>query len=218
MNDAVEGNGSGQKATDTCFGADELTILLASLPVTVFCMSADNNFHTHYINDAVTRHLGYTPGEITGDPDFWIPNIHPDDRLMAAADYEILLTEGTCSFEYRLRHKSGGYRWMRGRATICTGKELPLSIAGYFLDVTEEKEREREINDYLKALNQIDGERLPDNGVVSICASCKKVKDLCGNWINIEQYVGESLHIDFSHGICGDCLSRLYGPAVVKKH
>lgn len=47
-------------------------------------------------------------------------------------------------------------------------------------------------------------------GMLPICASCKKVRDDNGYWNQIESYVRKHSDAEFSHGICPDCMQRLY--------
>jgi len=47
-------------------------------------------------------------------------------------------------------------------------------------------------------------------GLIPICASCKKVRNDRGYWNQVEQYVSEHSEANFSHGLCPDCLGRLY--------
>lgn len=47
-------------------------------------------------------------------------------------------------------------------------------------------------------------------GFIPICASCKKVRNDKGFWDQIEKYVGEHSDAQFSHGICPDCIQKLY--------
>ncbi len=47
-------------------------------------------------------------------------------------------------------------------------------------------------------------------GIVPICASCKKIRDDEGFWHNVEVYIGAHSDALFSHGICPDCEKRLY--------
>ena len=58
----------------------------------------------------------------------------------------------------------------------------------------------------LKALDQIKTLR----GIVPICANCKKIRDDQGYWTQVEVYVRDHTEAEFSHGICPDCLERLY--------
>jgi hypothetical protein len=46
-------------------------------------------------------------------------------------------------------------------------------------------------------------------GLLPICAWCKKVRDDEGYWREIEVYVRERSDADFSHGLCPQCMERL---------
>jgi hypothetical protein len=48
------------------------------------------------------------------------------------------------------------------------------------------------------------------NGLLPICASCKKIRDDRGYWNEVECYVRDHSEAEFSHGICPECLQRLY--------
>lgn len=48
------------------------------------------------------------------------------------------------------------------------------------------------------------------NGLLPICASCKKIRDDRGYWNEVDCYVREHSEAEFSHGICPECLTRLY--------
>jgi two-component system, cell cycle sensor histidine kinase and response regulator CckA len=70
----------------------------------------------------------------------------------------------------------------------------------------EEAERLKLIEDLTDALAQAKTLR----SLLPICASCKKIRDDHGYWQQLEVYFQEHAHIDFSHGVCPDCLQRLY--------
>jgi hypothetical protein len=48
------------------------------------------------------------------------------------------------------------------------------------------------------------------SGLLPICASCKRIRDDRGYWSQIESYLRRHTEADFSHGLCPDCVSRLY--------
>jgi hypothetical protein len=48
------------------------------------------------------------------------------------------------------------------------------------------------------------------SGLLPICASCKKIRDDQGYWSQIEIYIRDHSDADFSHGLCPDCVRRLY--------
>ena len=45
--------------------------------------------------------------------------------------------------------------------------------------------------------------------IVSICASCKNIRDERGDWREIEAYICDHTEVQFSHGICPGCAMRL---------
>ena len=47
-------------------------------------------------------------------------------------------------------------------------------------------------------------------GLLAVCASCKKIRDEKGNWHQIESYIRERSEVEFSHSICPECAERLY--------
>jgi PAS domain-containing protein len=75
-----------------------------------------------------------------------------------------------------------------------------------------ELERERLISDLQAALNDVRILR----GLLPICASCKKIRDDKGYWGGLEKYIMEHSEAQFSHGICPECMGRLYPGLVVE--
>ena len=53
------------------------------------------------------------------------------------------------------------------------------------------------------------------SGLLPICASCKKIRDDSGYWGQIEEYIFEHSNAQFSHGICPECMKKLYTELVV---
>ena len=47
-------------------------------------------------------------------------------------------------------------------------------------------------------------------GIVPICANCKKIRDDKGYWSQVEKYVSDHTEARFSHGICPDCVEKVY--------
>lgn len=48
------------------------------------------------------------------------------------------------------------------------------------------------------------------NGIVHICANCKRVRDEENQWLPIELYIEYHSDVSFSHGLCPDCAELLY--------
>jgi hypothetical protein len=53
-------------------------------------------------------------------------------------------------------------------------------------------------------------------GVMSVCANCKKIRDGENHWSPIEEYIQKRSHADFTHTICPDCGVKLYGDLYVQ--
>lgn len=70
----------------------------------------------------------------------------------------------------------------------------------------EQKQREALIADLEGALSEVKTLR----GFIPICASCKKIRDDKGYWNQLEEYLMKHSDAQFSHGICPECMERLY--------
>lgn len=78
--------------------------------------------------------------------------------------------------------------------------------------------------DYVAALKRAEEEReglirqLQDaltkvkvlQGILPICAHCKKIRDVKGNWNVMENYIRAHSDAEFSHSICPECLNKHY--------
>jgi hypothetical protein len=67
-------------------------------------------------------------------------------------------------------------------------------------------ERDRAIKELKLALSQIE----VLDGLVPICANCKKIRDDKGYWNQIEEYLTDHTDAEFSHGMCPDCTKVFY--------
>ena len=78
--------------------------------------------------------------------------------------------------------------------------------------ITEQK-REQALREREKALADVRILR----GLLPICASCKKIRDNQGYWVQIEGYIRDHSEAEFSHGMCQECAKKLY-PEFYKKN
>ncbi len=93
---------------------------------------------------------------------------------------------------------------------------LPLAVLAFFLfrrARTTSKQLARKAEELETALGNLRTLR----GLIPICASCKNVRDDQGYWHQVEAYVMEHSHAEFSHGICPQCARALYGEDLIKK-
>ena len=53
-------------------------------------------------------------------------------------------------------------------------------------------------------------------GILPICSKCKKIRDDEGYWNKVEEYIQDHSYAKFSHGICPECMKKLY-PELVEQ-
>lgn len=85
-----------------------------------------------------------------------------------------------------------------------------------FIDITRRKEIEAEREQLVTKLQEALEKIKTLKGIIPICASCKKIRDDKGYWNQLESYIEEHSEANFSHGICPDCVQKLY-PGLMEK-
>ncbi len=93
--------------------------------------------------------IGYTLGEIDPTQEGGLALLHPEDRSVFDLYRSRLLsaTTGRHDIEYRMKTKSGDWRWMleRGKVVACAPDGTPLRIAGTRADITDLKNARDEL-------------------------------------------------------------------------
>ena len=70
-----------------------------------------------------------------------------------------------------------------------------------------EQRARRRLDELMKAQEEI--RRL--EGIIPICASCKKIRDDKGAWHQMEAYIRKHSEAEFSHGFCPECMKEYLG-------
>lgn len=154
------------------------------------------------LNKTAERVLGRPLKEMIGQT---LDRVADSDQLVECLQErqerptEIEMRQGNETAWYDLRHSPLNDH--RGRRRGC------LIV---LRDITPRKriemERERLVNELQGALAKV--EKL--EGMLPICANCKRIRDENGVWHNVEVYIRDHSKAEFSHGICPDCAKRLY--------
>ena len=77
-------------------------------------------------------------------------------------------------------------------------------------EIFERKEAEREQKRLVEELRGALAEVKTLQGLIPICANCKKIRDDKGYWQQLEKYIQDRSDAVFSHGICPDCARKYY--------
>lgn len=132
------------------------TRLLENGPAVAY--SAHGLYQFTFISPNVLQLLGYPATEFIENPRFWVDRIYPDDRNSVAANLAQLAEVGRIHHEYRVRHRSGAWRWLRDDVTLVRGDpDVPTddAITGIWLDVTADVmalvESEDRLRDYAES-------------------------------------------------------------------
>lgn len=138
-----------QPLTSPCPASDDQSLdigrLFADGPVVLFIWHPESGWPVIYVSENVSRLIGYNSTEIL-DPTFrFFDLLHPDDAQRAADEVRHHLASRSSQFEqfYRLRHKSGEYRWIHDYTQpVYDPTGQVVRIQGYLLDQTPLKQTE----------------------------------------------------------------------------
>ncbi len=100
-------------------------------------------------NETLERLVGLEPGAFEGTYEAFQQRIHPDDveRVRAELDRAIEADE-PLQTEFRLRHEQGGWVWVGARGQIVSDGNGDRRMVGINNDITDRKERERDLQRY----------------------------------------------------------------------
>jgi hypothetical protein len=135
------------------------------------------------------------------------PVTFPREGDDAAIRLHFRSEDGTLStFNGRARgvaqgHIVAGARWLITHSDVL---QKMTSLENQLLQVNRElQSKVRELEEARETVRTL-------SDLLPICSSCKKIRDDQGYWSAIETYITNHSQILFSHGICPDCMRRLY--------
>ena len=144
--------------------------------------------------DAGTRRFAYFANLPAGDYTFRV----------SACNNDGVWNESGAQFAFRLKPYFYETRWFYA---LCAFGLIVVPAALYRLRVRRLEARQAELKQ--KVAEAVAKVRVL-SGMLPICASCKKVRDDRGYWNQIEVYIRDHSDTQISHGICPDCVQRLY--------
>ncbi|MBI3878782.1 MAG: response regulator [Verrucomicrobia bacterium] len=99
-------------------------------------------------NDGITTLFGYTRDQVRPDPEWWVENVHPEERhrLVASLEEAIQGTGATWGGEYLFRCADGFYMMVEDRAYIVRDDAGgAVRMVGTMMNITERKQAEATI-------------------------------------------------------------------------
>lgn len=118
-------------------------------PVVLYLLQrTDSSVISAWVSPNVERLFGFTAEQVLA-PDWWIKQVHPDDRDSALSAMEELFRNGHLIHEYRLFDAQGEVRYIRDELRVLGAVAgQPEQIVGTWNDLTESREQAARL-DYL---------------------------------------------------------------------
>lgn len=162
-----------------------------------------------YLSKSVQELSGYTMEEALG------LNMAEDVYLVPEEREEflsILRKDGkVTNFLARLKRKDGSIWWaMTNAHFFLDGKGEIGGVEGIARDITELKTAQEAQKKLIGELRDAMAKIRTLSGMLPICSSCKKIRDDKGYWKRLEAYIYEHTDAQLSHGLCPDCVKKLY--------
>jgi PAS domain S-box-containing protein len=161
-------------------------------------------------NSGAEQMFGYTAEEMVGES---VESLVPRDQHSEISDIRDLIQLGKRVERIetvRLRRDGTGIDVAITVSPIKNGDGAIHGASIILRDITERKRQEQErlrlIQELTEALKRVK----TLNGLLPICASCKKIRNDGGYWEQVESYIRSRSNAEFTHGICPDCVRLLY--------
>ena len=117
------------------------------LPIVTYTNRYAPDVESLWVSPQVEKLTGYTRDEWMGRQDFFQTILHPDDRAPVVEEMRASRAEGRAfSRDYRLLRRDGGVVWIHDESVpIVDESGDPELIQGFFVDISERKELERQL-------------------------------------------------------------------------
>jgi len=167
-------------------------------------------------NELKVSMLGYTMAEFSDGGYQKFTNIlHPDDfEKTMEAMRRVLRNETDLYYTYyRIKAKNGLYHLYADRGIVIArdSNQIPLVLRGIVIDLKKESENICSQQSLIELLqNTAKTKERGSSTILTICSSCKKAKCSNASWITITNELAGILAHQISHGICPDCIKKLY--------
>ena len=183
---------------------ERFRVALTNAPVVVF--NQDCELRYTWINSPVLAwanqdYLGRTDVEILGGE---------EGARLTAIKQEVLRSGRGARTEVEVTFQGENYYFDLVAEPLrdCEGTLLGLTCSA--TDITPTKKSLLEREGLIAKLQEALEEVKLLSGLLSICASCKKITNERGDWESLESYLQTHSQAKFSHGLCPECLRKLY--------
>ena len=185
-----------------------LELVLGASTDPIFSILEDGTYR--YVNLAFSSHFDRTPEQVIGQRIYDIFPLEEAEKRMTVVK-KAFATGETIVFDVRVPMAREPDRYFITSVrpiTDATGQVT--SVICISKDITERKHAEEDRESLIEELQNALARVRMLSGLLPICASCKKIRDDHGYWTQIESYLHDHAEVEFSHGVCPECATRLY--------
>ena len=153
-----------------------------------------------YVSPAALVLTGFPPAEYYANPHL-LQSLVPTEFHPQFEEFWRSSSSGQAGIEiqFRLRRAGGETLWVAMRSWPFLNRlGRPVAFVGTVRDISLQKSMEERIR------------RL--EGLVPICAGCKKIRKQDGTWEEIETYLNRRSNMDFTHSLCPACRDIYFPP------
>ena len=177
--------------------------------------ATDLDFNITYTNPAATSLYKYSEEEFL---EMNIQDIIIGDYINENKSEMLSITRSEGFWEHEEEHRKKNMLEFHAHIKISPLFSHNKLDAFIFIirDITERKEREQEREKLIIELSTALDKIKTLEGLIPICASCKKIRTDDGYWEEVEIYVRNHTKADFTHGLCPSCTKDMY-PEIYEK-
>ncbi len=166
-----------------------------------YCRLRDRNFEFKDQDTEVSSYTGCLQHESLGNVLPWLAK-----DLEEFSDYsdQSRIVEKTVSIGSKDKHFEVQFMKMLDLSGKFAGAVVVID------DITRRKVAEQDQERLIEELRKALAEVKQISGLLPICSSCKNIRDDKGYWQKVESYISDRSQAQFSHGLCPDCVEKLY--------
>ena len=120
--------------------------LTENIPGVIYLKKNDDAFSMLYLNSRVEELTGFSANEFLSQKINFNDLYHPNDQERIRIEIEhAIAEERNFSIEYRLRHKSDTWRFVKEDGTPVIQEDGSITLEGFIIDITAQKNAEKEL-------------------------------------------------------------------------
>jgi PAS domain S-box-containing protein len=173
---------------------ERVHVLLDESSDPIFSFAADGTYL--YINRIFADTIGRKQQDVIGKKIWDVFSREEADKRFAMVK-QVFQTGETGTIEVRVPLPGGGEKYFL--TTVKPVKDDRGAVS-FIICISKDITELRKARDEIAVLR----------GIIPICASCKNIRNDEGYWQRIEDYITTRSEAEFSHGLCPDCVAKLY--------